>query len=162
MVNIDCKRRMLCSHLVCVCVLHHSCVYVVTLSYHHSIFFVFLYQSRSHSFHLPWPISFISSTIVHAICFLDHNQPFIFAAFSQTHVKTQFCLNNPLIRRLKSIKTYASKPDSANIKGFLHSGWFAILASKKIGALICSMKFYYPEVAFSLCKSTIRSGLVLR
>ena len=30
-------------------------------------------------------------------------------------------------------------------------------ASKKIGALICSMKFFSPEVALYLCKSTIQS-----
>ena len=29
-------------------------------------------------------------------------------------------------------------------------------ASKKIGALICSMKFFSPEVALCFCKSTIR------
>ena len=29
-------------------------------------------------------------------------------------------------------------------------------ASKKIGALICSMKFLFPEVALYLCKSTIQ------
>ena len=45
----------------------------------------------------------------------------------------------------------------------------ATTASKKIGALICSMKFLSPEVALYLCKSTIQpcrntavmSGLVL-
>ena len=32
----------------------------------------------------------------------------------------------------------------------------ATTASKKIGALICSMKFLSPEVALYLCKSTIQ------
>ena len=35
--------------------------------------------------------------------------------------------------------------------------YIAKTASKKIGALICSMKFLSPEVALALCKSTLRS-----
>ena len=35
--------------------------------------------------------------------------------------------------------------------------FIAKTASKKIGALIRSMKFLFPEVALYLCKSTIRS-----
>ena len=52
---------------MCVCVLHLSCVYIATLSYHHSIFVVFTYQSPSHSFHLPWFISFILLIIAHLL-----------------------------------------------------------------------------------------------
>ena len=80
-VNSDSKRQMLYvamlfHHLACVCVLHLSCTYVVTLSYHHSIFVLFrnqspshliIYHSSSHSFHLPWSISFILWIIVHHI-----------------------------------------------------------------------------------------------
>ena len=63
--NLTTFCRLLCvailfHHLACVCVPHFSCVYVVTLSYHHSIFVVFtnhshpihfIYQSPSHSFY---------------------------------------------------------------------------------------------------------------
>ena len=63
-------------HLVCVCVLHLSCVYVITLSYHHSIFVIhpihFIYHIPSRSFHLPYSISFISSTIFHLVHFIYH------------------------------------------------------------------------------------------
>ena len=52
-------------HLACVCVLHLSCVYFATLSYCHSIFVVFTYQSPSHLFNLPRSTSFSSSTIDH-------------------------------------------------------------------------------------------------
>ena len=71
-------RSMLCvtilfNHLVCVCVIHLCCVYVVTLSHHHSIFVLFIYQSPSHLFCLPQPISFIPSAIVHLIHFIYHS-----------------------------------------------------------------------------------------
>ena len=39
-------------HFLCVCKLHLSCVFVVTLSYHQSIFVVFKNQSLSISLHL--------------------------------------------------------------------------------------------------------------
>ena len=61
--NINCKRRMLCvtpilscSTIWFVCVLHLSCVHVVTLSYHHSIFVVFTNQGQSHSFCISYVI----------------------------------------------------------------------------------------------------------
>ena len=40
-------------HLVCACVLNLSCVFAVTLAYHHSIFVMLTDQSPSDSFHLP-------------------------------------------------------------------------------------------------------------
>ena len=69
-------------HSVSVCVLHLSCVYVVASSTKdHPIHFI--YQSPSHSFHLPISLSFISSTIV------NH---FIFTIFGHAHVTLSFSL----------------------------------------------------------------------
>ena len=75
--KINCKRRMLCAailshHLACVCVLHLS-VSIVTLSYHHSIFLLFTYETLPNSFHLPYFISIISSVIVDPIHFINHS-----------------------------------------------------------------------------------------
>ena len=46
--------------------------------------------------------------------------------------------------------TFSSKLDWGSYIIFI-----AKTASKKIGGLICSMKFLFPEVALYLCKSTI-------
>ena len=56
-----------------ICVLHLSCVYVVTPFFHQSIFVVFTYQSSQHSFHLLLSISFILSTVFYRIHFFDHS-----------------------------------------------------------------------------------------
>ena len=89
--------RVLCvtisfHHLVCVCALYLSCVYVVKLSYHHSIIALFTNHSPSHSFHLPWSISLMLLIIVHQL-----SEPIIivhhlFTIFGHTHVTLSFSL----------------------------------------------------------------------
>ena len=79
--------RILCvtislHHLSCICALHLSCVYVVELSYHHSIIALFTNHSPSHSFHLPWSISLMLLIIVHHL----------FTIFGLTHVTLSFSL----------------------------------------------------------------------
>ena len=116
--NIICKCRILCvtvwfHHLVGVCVLNLncSCCYVILPSLHffysltkfHPIHFI--YDSPRHSFHLPYPISLIPSTIVCSIDFIDYSPsplylPYLVILVLHCHsvlllrwIKKQFCLN---------------------------------------------------------------------
>ena len=96
-------------HLVCVCVLRLSWFYVVTLSYHHSIFSIVQKQKS---------IPFISSTIVHLTHFVHHSlesyscyiaiQPYF-------HDRLRNTIFLKYIHLWAEIKTYGSKPNFANI-----------------------------------------------
>ena len=93
-------------HPVCVCVLHLSCVYVVTSSSHHSIFGAFTNQSPSHSFYLTQFISLISLIIVHHFdinliqsYFPDRSRSIILLKYIHSFILTSRLMHQILISR---------------------------------------------------------------